>query len=98
MARLSCSFPHTLGQETALTRMKTLIPKIKREQSDKVTNISERWSGKTGNFSFNAQGFNISGTTTVDSARVTVICDVSDLAKGTLKRTLEREVGALLRA
>ena len=65
MASLEINIPHHLSQEEALEKIKNLLSETKKEHGDMLANLTENWNGNTGEFSFSAKGFDISGTLTV---------------------------------
>lgn len=61
MAKLDIIVPHALPQQEALTRIKGLLKKLQEEQKDTIKDVSEKWNGNEGEFSFSAKGFDLSG-------------------------------------
>lgn len=72
MASLNINVPHELPQEEALSRIKTLLTKLKEEQKDTVSNVKEEWTGNKGNFAFSAKGFDIDGLISVNDGTVDI--------------------------
>ena len=70
MATLEMNIPHSLPREEALKRIKNLLSETKKAHGDKIADLMEEWNGNTGNFSFSAKGFDISGTLTVTGSFV----------------------------
>lgn len=72
MSDLSLNIPHNLPKEEALSRIKQLLTKLKEEQKDNISDLKEEWTGDNGSFSFNAKGFNLSGTLQVNDSNVEI--------------------------
>ncbi len=99
MARLDFDIPHQLSQEEALTRIKTLLSETKKEHSDQIENLVENWEGNTGQFSFKARGFDLSGTLTVTPTAIELRGQVPfavSLFKGKIKQLIGEKAGELL--
>ncbi|HVX51694.1 MAG TPA: polyhydroxyalkanoic acid system family protein [Chitinophagaceae bacterium] len=58
--------PFSIPREEAVSRIKNLLTEVKNEHGAIIKNLTESWEGNTGSFSFTAQGFDISGTLTVN--------------------------------
>lgn len=65
MPNSKMSLPHTLPQEEALKRIKSLLNDARNQYADKISDLKESWNGNVGTFSFSAMGFPVSGTLTV---------------------------------
>ena len=72
MAKLDVTIPHALTRQEALTRIQGLLKKLQQEQKDTITDVSEKWNGNEGEFSFYAKGFALSGTLRVEEKEVIV--------------------------
>ena len=66
------SVPHKLSQEDAMKRIKGLLENVKREHSDKISDVREQWTDNVGTFSLSAMGFAVSGTIAVTPTDVQV--------------------------
>ena len=100
MPTLQMNIRHSLSEEEAVKRIKNLLTDAKKEHGDKIQNLVETWSGNQGLFSFKAQGFDISGTITVNSSSVDLngkIPFAVSLFKGKISRIIEDEANRLLR-
>ena len=62
MPKLNLQVKHSLQSDEALKRIRTLLSEVKNQYSDKISNLSEKWSGNVGEFSFDAMGLSVSGT------------------------------------
>jgi Putative polyhydroxyalkanoic acid system protein (PHA_gran_rgn) len=70
MPSLQLTFPHQLGQEEAVSRLKRLLTKVKDKYQDQVSNLQESWSDNKLTFGFTTYGFNVSGNVLVEPAQV----------------------------
>jgi len=101
MPSLEMIIPHNLPQEEALRRIKNLLSETKRDHGDKIQNLVETWNGNEGNFSFKAQGYDISGTLTVNPSSIDLYGKIPfavSLFKGTITRMINEKAGQLLSA
>lgn len=99
MARLDFDIPHQLPQEEALKRIKTLLSETKKDHGDQIENLVEQWDGNTGQFSFTARGFDLSGTLTVTPTAIELRGQVPfavSLFKGKIKQLIGEKAGELL--
>lgn len=99
MSKLDVSIPHELPKEEALTRIKTLLADLQEEQKDKIRGVKEDWNGNVGNFSFNAKGFDVSGSITVADDHVNVQGDLPFMLsffKDTIGNVIKEKAGNLL--
>ena len=99
MPSLDIDIPHNLPQEEALSRIKNLLTDAKKNHGDKIDNLSEQWNGNTGEFSFKAKGFDISGTLTVKPSVVELrgkIPFAVSLFKGTITNMINSQASKLL--
>lgn len=70
MPAIAISVPHSLPPAEALRRIQSMLGDLKRQYGDQVTEVTETWSGSTGEFSMTAMGLRISGTLAVEPAEV----------------------------
>ena len=99
MASLEMNIPHNLPPEEALKRIKNLLSGTKREHGDQVANLKENWNGHTGDFSFSARGFDISGTLTVTPSAIELrgkIPFAVSLFKGKITKMINEKATELL--
>ncbi len=100
MSTLEMTIPHNLPQEEALQRIKKLLSETTREHGDRIQDLQETWSGNTGNFSFKAQGYDISGTLTVNPSSIELqgkIPFAVSLFKGRITKMIDEKAAELLR-
>jgi hypothetical protein len=70
MPSLKLEFPHNLGQEVAVDRLKTLLSKVKNKYQDQVSDLQESWADNTLTFGFSTYGFKIGGNVVVEPNQV----------------------------
>lgn len=70
MAKLELNINHILSQDEALSRIKNLLCKTKKEHVNDISELRETWKDNVGKFSFKAKGFVISGTLTVNKSSI----------------------------
>lgn len=99
MPRLNMSVSHRLSQDEALKRTQSLFGEVKTQFADKISNLHEEWNGSSGNFSFSAMGFSVSGTLTVKPSEVELSGDLPLAAaflKGKIEATIRERAETLL--
>ncbi|MDD5566830.1 MAG: polyhydroxyalkanoic acid system family protein [Patescibacteria group bacterium] len=97
MSVLRRAYPHSLGQEEALRRVKTLFPKL--EQGDSVSGVRQIWEGNEVTFGFVVKGtIEIKGTITVDEHQIVLSADLPSYAKVSFDQIVSREINALIQA
>jgi hypothetical protein len=72
MPQMKVSVPHKLTQDEALRRIKKAIADTKKQNADKVGDLTESWDGYTGNFSGAAMGQTLAGSVSVEPSEVVV--------------------------
>jgi len=72
MAKLDIAIPHSLTSEEAVARIQGLLSKLQQEQKDTIRNVSEKWNGNEGEFSFSAKGFDLAGKIRVEENQVSI--------------------------
>jgi hypothetical protein len=100
MAHFDMSIPHSLPQEEALKRIQNLLTETKKEHGDKISQLTEKWTGNTGEFSFTIMGFDISGILTVNKDAVGLNAELpfaASLFKGKIKELINEKAGELLK-
>ena len=99
MAKLNMLISHKLSQDEALRRIKTLLGEVKNQFADKVSELCEEWNGNTGNFSFSAMGFFVSGILTVKTSEVELsgtLPFAASFFKGKIESTIRERAEKLL--
>jgi hypothetical protein len=99
MATLEMNIPHQLPREEALKRIKSLLSETKKSHGDQITDLTEEWNGNSGNFSFRAKGFDISGTLTVTDSAVELKSKIPfavSLFKGKITQAINEKAAELL--
>lgn len=99
MPTLELNVNHHLSQDEALSRIKKLLGKTKREHAGEISDLKENWKGNIGEFRFKAKGFAISGTLTVNQSNVALdgtIPFALSFFKGKIKNLITEEAKKLL--
>lgn len=99
MPKLNMVIEHNLSRGEALNRIKSLLQDLKREHSDKISNLKEEWNGFSGKFSFKAKGFSVSGTITVKISQVELVANLPFAAmffKGKIEEIIRERATELL--
>jgi len=99
MAKLDITIPHSLPKEEALARVQGLLGKLQQEQKDFIKDVSEKWNGNEGEFSFSAKGFDLSGTITVEENNVNINGQLPfalSFFKGMISQVIKEKAGELL--
>ena len=99
MPSLDLSIPHELSQEEALKRIKRLLTEAKRDHSDKIDRLEEKWEGNKGTFSFSAKGYDVSGDLLVQPNSVEIRSQVPfaiSLFKGMITSMINQKAKELL--
>lgn len=99
MAKLDITIPHQLSSQEALTRVKGLLQQLQQEQKDTIRNVSERWLGNEGEFSFSAKGFDLAGKIRVEDNAVKIDGELPfalSFFKGAISKVIKEKAGELL--
>ncbi len=100
MASLNITVRHSLPKEEAVTRIKNLLSETKNQYGNTITNLKEDWTNNTGNFSFIAFGFDLSGQLTVTDAGVELngkLPFAASFFKGKISAVIKEKATELLR-
>jgi hypothetical protein len=100
MANFDMSIPHNLPQEEALKRIQNLLTETRKEHGDKISDLTEKWNGNTGEFSFKAMGFAISGTLIVNENTISLDAELpfaASLFKGKIQELITERAEKLLK-
>ena len=99
MPSFNVSVPHSLGQESALARVRNFAESVERDYADQVSQMQSAWSGNQLNFNFLASGKPISGVLTVEDASVSVtgpLPFIAILFRGRIEQSIRDELTKLL--
>ena len=99
MSRLSLDFPHKLGQEEAIRRLRDKFEFVRNLYHDRVSGLQEQWNGGTYSFGFKIVGMSIAGTITVTDDSVKTATDLPLAAmifKKPIEERVRKELGTLL--
>jgi putative polyhydroxyalkanoate system protein len=83
--------PHNLGAEQAKSRLERFIEMMQSKFQDKVSDLSQGWSGNTLNFAFKTFGIKINGAIDVQEDALKVAGDIP-FAAMMFKGKIESEV------
>lgn len=100
MPNLSLKIPNTLTQPLTLTRIKTFLPELATQNSDRISNQTESWSGSIGTFKFKISGFKVSGVVIVGDDNVLITGDLPFLAspfREQIESTIQQKAEAVLK-
>ncbi len=99
MPRFSVQVDHQLDQSEAVSRLQTLLEKIKTRYQDQLSGIEESWAGNILDFKFSSYGFKIKGVLTASGSDVKIDGDLPFAAmmfKGRIEQTIRDELVKLL--
>jgi hypothetical protein len=99
MPKLNMAVSHSLTQDEAVERVKTLLNDVKTQFTDKISDLYEEWDGNMGKFRFSVMGFPVSGTLTVKTSQVEISGNLplaAMLYKGKIKSTIKDRAETLL--
>ena len=97
--RFEVSVPHSLSQEEALGRIKSLVNDLKAQYGDQVSNVTETWQGNKCDFSLKVKMFKLSGTIEVDDSSARIVGTLPTGAgrfEGKAKSLIEQRARKLL--
>ncbi len=100
MAKIHLSIKHDLTEAEALKRIKKLLTETKKEYGNLVSDLKEKWTGKTAEFSFSVKGYSIQGTMTVGSPTIELDGELPGALgffKGKIERLIRERADELLK-
>lgn len=99
MPKINMAVPHSLTEDEAVRRIKTLLIDVKTQFADKIGDLHEEWDGAMGTFNFSAMGFPVSGTLSVKKSQVDISGNLpfaAMLFKGKIESTIKDRAEKLL--
>ena len=99
MPTTTMEFPHSLGQEEAVRRLKEKTDLVTGTYGDQVSDLQQTWSDNELAYGFRVMGMRIAGTVTVDDSRVRLETQVPFAAlmfKGKIESRVKEEMTTLL--
>lgn len=99
MPTIKVSVPHSLDPDEALRRIKNLVTDIKVQFAGRVTDVTEEWAGRNGEFGFKVMGFDIAGNVQVDFREVQIQSSLPLAAmpfKGRIEAVIQEKAKELL--
>jgi hypothetical protein len=100
MSKLEIKINHELTPEEARSRIQKFLPELKTQNSDRISDIEESWSGNTGNFKFKISGFKVNGNLVVGKSNVLIAGDIPVIAlpfKKQIEEAIKTKVKELLK-
>ncbi len=97
---MKISYPHNLGLEEALNRVKNFASQLKQEYASDIDEASENWNGNIADFFLKAKGIKINGTVEVLENAVNISAKVPLLLKpfqSEIERLIKSELEKLLK-
>ena len=91
---------HSLSQDEAFQRIKSLLSNVRAQHSDKISDLRERWTESGGAFSLKAMGFSVKGTLAVTDSNVRVSLEFPWTArpfKGRIESAIREEAQKALK-
>ncbi|MGI5831227.1 MAG: polyhydroxyalkanoic acid system family protein [Thermoguttaceae bacterium] len=101
MPKISLSFPHDLGKEEAIKRIRRAIETEKVTMSNIVTDSSEKWVGDDHvDWTMTIFTYPVSGTLDIRESTVDVTLNLpmaATMVTGMIKNQLEQEIAGMLK-
>jgi len=97
---MGMNISHDLSEAEALKRIKKLLQETKAEHGNLIENLTEKWVGNTGIFSFTAKGYKLSGTITVGAPKITLVGEIPwalSFMKGKVEKLITARAKELLK-
>ncbi len=99
MPSIQVTVHHKLTEHEAMSRIKTLITKLKHEHQNKISNIEEEWHARSSKFSFTFHGFDLSGTMNLHPGTVEIhgkLPFAVSIFRGKIKEVIKEKASELL--
>jgi hypothetical protein len=99
MPNLEMSVPHVLKQDEAVKRVKKLITEFRNQFAGNINKVKEDWKGNTDDFSFEADGYQVSGRIVVKESSIDVTGEVpypASLFISVIEATIKDKANKLL--
>lgn len=91
MPGINIQAAHSLGKEAAMTRIKSLLSKMKADHGDMINDLEEVWNHDGSVFSFRIMGMKVKGNFKVAADHVIIQGDLP-LAALPFKKTIEDRI------
>ncbi len=101
MPKFSLEVPHNLSAEEARTRLERFIESLQAKFQDKVSDLSQSWTGDTLSFAFKTFGFKIAGAVASLENKLDVSGDIPFAAmmfKGKIETEIREQLARLMRS
>jgi hypothetical protein len=99
MAKYHVAVPHTLGQETAKSRLEQFLGSVQQNYAEHISDVQGQWSDNALHFGFMATGMRISGTMVVGQQFVEVsgpLPLMASMFRGKIEQTIREQLQQLL--
>lgn len=99
MPSIQVTVHHKLTEHEAMSRIKTLVAKLKHEHMNKLSDTQEEWQARHGKFHFAIQGISLSGTVDLHPGTVEIHGKIPlalTLFRGKIKEVLKEKAKELL--
>jgi hypothetical protein len=99
MPRAEMNVPHTLGREEALRRLKAKVEALRQTYGAQAKDLRLDWVENVLTFAFQAMGFKISGTVTVEESELRVQTELPLTAlpfKGLVEKRVKDDLAQML--
>jgi hypothetical protein len=100
MPGFKVTISHALTPREAIDRMQRLFEELKRENADKIGDLSESWNADLCKYSFRIMGFFVSGAISIKPSEVHIAGDLPLLAmlfKDQIESAISQRAANLLR-
>ena len=99
MPKFQLEVPHELGAAEAKSRLERFIEMLQGKFQEKVSDLSQGWTGNTLNFGFKTFGIKINGAIDVQENALKVDGDIPFAAmmfKGKIESEIREQLGRLI--
>ena len=99
MANLNMSIPHNLKQDDARRRVDKLMKDFTDHYAGQISKLKEDWKGNVCAYSFEAEGYLVSGTLTVKETEIELTGEIpypASLFMSMIEATILEKAKALL--
>jgi len=97
---MDINIEYFISKQEALQRIKKLIPELKEDFKDQITEIYENWAGDKADFGFKILGFNIKGLFFISEKKLNISANLPFAAlpfKGLIESKIREKANELLK-
>ncbi len=91
MPKIKVEVAYSISQDLALTRIKSLLSKLKDDYQDMISDLKETWTGNESDFSFKVMGMKVKGNLIISTTLVSLNGDLPLVALP-FKKTIEDKI------